>query len=147
MGRTKSLLILLSFATLALTTHAANSLLPRPNKVVVGEGGFVFTPGIPVIYAPGLEALAEYITEYIPLRQIDDRTWTAGQSLRLLVDETLGEEAYRLEITPQGVRVTGGDYANTEPVTSLDDYYGSHAFQLLYDRLCRSCSATGSQAA
>ena len=110
MGRTKSLLILLSFATLALTTHAANSLLPRPNKVVVGEGGFVFTPGIPVIYAPGLEALAEYITEYIPLRQIDDRTWTAGQSLRLLVDETLGEEAYRLEITPQGVRVTGGDY-------------------------------------
>lgn len=110
MGKIKSLLILLSIATLIAKADAATALLPRPNDIDLHEGQFVFTPGIPVIYAPGLESLAEYITEYIPLRLIDDRTWTAGQSLRLLVDEALGEEAYRLEVTPQGVRITGGDY-------------------------------------
>ena len=28
-------------------------------------------------------------------------------------------------------------------VINADDYYGSHAFQLLYDRLCRSCDRDG----
>ena len=109
MGKSKSLLILL-LAALCAAANAATTILPRPNSVDMHEGQFVFTPGIPVIYASGLEPLAEYITEYIPLRQIDDRTWTAGQSLRLLIDDTLGAEAYRLEVTPQGVRITGGDY-------------------------------------
>lgn len=70
----------------------------------------MFTTGIPVVYASGLEPLAEYIADYIPLQRLDDRTWTAGAALRLSLDGTMDDESYRLTVTPQGVQVVGADY-------------------------------------
>ena len=89
---------------------AVGALIPRPRSETRLDGRFVFTAGIPVVYASGLEPLAEYITEYIPLQRLDDRAWAMGPSLRLCLDATLDDEAYRLVVTPQGVHIDGGVY-------------------------------------
>ena len=107
----RPLFILLAALTLSATVRSApGTLIPRPQEATRLDGQFVFTTGIPVVYASGLEPLAEYIADYIPLQRLDDRTWTAGAALRLSLDETMDDESYRLTVTPQGVQVVGADY-------------------------------------
>ena len=107
----RPLFILLAVLALSATVRSApGTLIPRPQEATRLDGQFVFTTGIPVVYASGLEPLAEYITDYIPLQRLDDRTWTAGAALRLSLDETMDDESYRLTVTPQGVQVVGADY-------------------------------------
>ena len=75
----RPLFILLAALTLSATVRSApGTLIPRPQEATRLDGQFVFTTGIPVVYASGLEPLAEYIADYIPLQRLDDRTWTAG---------------------------------------------------------------------
>lgn len=107
----RPLFILLAVLTLSATVRSApGTLIPRPQEATRLDGQFVFTTGIPVVYASGLEPLAEYIADYIPLQRLDDRTWTAGAALRLSLDGTMDDESYRLTVTPQGVQVVGADY-------------------------------------
>lgn len=107
----RPLFILLAALTLSATVRSApGTLIPRPQEATRLDGQFVFTTGIPVVYASGLEPLAEYIADYIPLQRLDDRTWTAGAALRLSLDGTMDDESYRLTVTPQGVQVVGADY-------------------------------------
>ena len=85
-------------------------VVPRPAAVHVGEGRFVLTAGVPVVCEAGLEPLSEYVTEYLPLRRLDGRTWTAEPALRLLIDRALADEEYVLEVAAQGIRIAGGGY-------------------------------------
>ena len=66
----RPLFILLAALTLSATVRSApGTLIPRPQEATRLDGQFVFTTGIPVVYASGLEPLAEYIADYIPLQR------------------------------------------------------------------------------
>ena len=68
----RPLFILLAALTLSATVRSApGTLIPRPQEATRLDGQFVFTTGIPVVYASGLEPLAEYIADYIPLQRLD----------------------------------------------------------------------------
>lgn len=75
----RPLFILLAALTLSATVRSApGTLIPRPQEATRLDGQFVFTTGIPVVYASGLEPLAEYIADYHSLAA----AWTTAPGRR-----------------------------------------------------------------
>lgn len=94
---------------------AAELLLPRPVSLVERAGEFVLLPGSSVRASSAAEPVAAWLraglvaaTGY-PLTGVDTGVDTAG--IRLGLDESLGQEGYRMTVAPDGVRLVGGSTA------------------------------------
>ena len=96
---------------------AAPAIVPRPQVMTVGKGRFVVTPAAVIVAGdsslrPVARQLATHVRAaagFTPRAAQRDRR-TRG-AIRLALDSTLAPEGYRLEVTPSGVRITGGSAA------------------------------------
>lgn len=96
----------LLLSTLLLVAFAAAQ--PAPGRTTPGEGRFVFTPATTLAADEALLPLAEYAADYLGCAV---RQEAAGASAVVLTLEP-GEptEAYRLEITPEYIRIGATSY-------------------------------------
>lgn len=87
-------------------------LIPIPNEMTAGEGGIALA-NLKTIGSDGAVAAAvvERFSAILPGRVLPTAASDgATASVQLIADELLGEEAYRLEVLPEGVKV----YASKE---------------------------------
>ncbi|MFF1573535.1 beta-N-acetylhexosaminidase [Leifsonia sp. NPDC058292] len=121
---------------------AAARLLPRPAKVAEGGGELVLTDGIRFTVSPGAEEPAAWLwsvlTTSTGYRRIERDA--VGTGIRLEIDQELAEaagaEAYRMNVTDDGVRIVGGGAAGV--------FWGAQAFlQLLPAEVYRRSRVSG----
>lgn len=125
-------LILLVFLPLLACVRAPDpvigeaKIIPRPAELTVGEGSFVFTPGMEI--AVENEAQREMLLPF--LSSFADRTgWrpeiiTSGTgAIIFTTDPALREEAYELSVTPGQIRVaastTAGFFYATQTIWQM----------------------------
>lgn len=109
--RTLITAIMLAISTLAYADNRQSSLIPLPQKWVVGTGEFTFAKTL-TVYAPDYEgdSIGQVVRRFgekftratqIPLKAAGKRR----SALLLTVDTALGAEAYTLSITPKRIRI------------------------------------------
>lgn len=104
-------LLLTLVALFALTTSAsAVSIIPQPLSVAKHDNAFVLHPSTMIVceveeFAP----IVDYSCEYLRLKRLSK---VAPQSnyISLALDQTLGEEEYRLSVSRDAVRIVAGGY-------------------------------------
>ena len=97
-------LLLCGGLSLASAQPATGHRTPRP-------GHFAFGPGTTVAADAALQPLARYLAEYLGCEVRNDRTGNGAVVLTLdTPDGDENEEAYRLEITTEHIRIGGGTY-------------------------------------
>ncbi len=97
----------------AASLRATSSIVPAPAQLVVGRGDFVVGAGA-VVAVPAGDAVARRDAEWLQDEVARDRGLKlavqagAAGAVRLerVRDPALGEEGYRLEVAPSGVRIT-----------------------------------------
>ena len=114
-------------------------MLPRPSSVRVTGGVFRLDAATTLHAPPSLDGVAGWLRStlgppsgcWLPPSSSDE----GDAAVRLELDESFAPEAYRLEVTPSQVRVTGGDAAGV--------FYGLQTLrQLLPPALFRSSRTT-----
>lgn len=109
------LLSLLAAAAFGAEQPAASGLIPRPAKVVAGEGSFTLSSET-VIHADRADAdtatvLVDAVARATGLRlqvDIQDKPAAGDGTIALVIDthrKNLGDEGYELKITPKGVSI------------------------------------------
>ncbi len=99
------LLALLAFASRAV----ASDIVPNPVRFARTEGKFTIDSRTALLWDEPLHDAALYLTDYLPLRRFA-KTDIKSNSIALRLDRTLPSEAYRLDIRPDGIVISGGDY-------------------------------------
>lgn len=108
MEATMPLRALLLLASLALGA-AEPPIIPRPREVVIRRGGWEVRPGMPVRAPEVWRALVEgFRTGFAPGQFA---LATRGQGLLLVQEKGLAPEGYRLDISPEGIRLAASTQA------------------------------------
>lgn len=87
----------------------ATEIIPEPATLTARDGSFVIDDTVPLVYEYRLRDAAAYLLEYVPLRRysvIPD----GRNSVVLKTDANMAEEEYSLDISTDGITVTGGGY-------------------------------------
>lgn len=106
----------MTLGALGTALGAEPQLLPMPQSVRVGAGAFTINATTPIVATdPSLAPLAEVLRQEIRLAtglQLPTATGTAGnpQIVLRLGNVPNGEEAYRLEVTPESALITANTY-------------------------------------
>ena len=82
------------------------ALLPRPTSVVSGNGSFTLSPDLAIA---GPADWAAVVRRLIGAGTGLDLPVADDGGLKLIKDETLGAEAYRLSVTAEGIVITAAD--------------------------------------
>ncbi len=90
-----------------VTTSSSTEIIPQPLSMTVGEGNFTINEQTTLVYDKEVEKVADYLRQYIPLESVESND---NNSIRLVLDSTLDNEAYLLCIDEKGVEIRGGDY-------------------------------------
>ena len=114
----KKAINILLVATLLLGGCSANSaqnracdyadIVPKPLSVVEGVGEFSITSQTTLCCPAELHELSEYIRLYIPFKRTSELL--CDNHFSLAIDPAMGAEAYKLDVTNEGVSLTGGGY-------------------------------------
>jgi hexosaminidase len=110
------------------------ALIPQPAQLTPGTGEFAFDAGTRIVAAPGFEGVAARLQDSLrtptgfPLTiataTATEAQTAPGNSIELRLDKSLGDEAFRLEVSSAGIQIAGGDPAGV--------FYGCQALlQLL----------------
>ena len=90
-----------------VTPSSSTEIIPQPLTMTVGEEKFTINEQTAIVYDKGVEKVADYLRQYIPLESVESND---NNSIRLVLDSTLDNEAYLLCIDEKGVEIRGGDY-------------------------------------
>lgn len=104
MKKTARFVLLLSLAPL----FAGAAILPTPKSEIPAGGSFRLTADAVLSHAPELERLADYLCGYLHFAEVSDSR-SADGGVALVVDPSLGEEAYELTVRPDRIVIAGGD--------------------------------------
>lgn len=99
-----------------MTVPALPSVVPLPASMEAGEGSFVLTAHTPIVASAELSNEAtwwasELTTSSGEAPAVLPATSDPTGAITLSIDDTLGDEAYVLDIDDHGVRITGGSGA------------------------------------
>ncbi|MBR0338929.1 MAG: glycoside hydrolase family 20 zincin-like fold domain-containing protein, partial [Alistipes sp.] len=103
------------FAMAACTTpseprlNSSAEILPRPTKMVHHDGVFTIDANTTLCYDESVAKVADILCEYVPFAKRGGEC-NSENAVRLLLDNSLGKEAYTLTIDQSGVTIKGGDY-------------------------------------
>lgn len=113
----KSLLTLLILLTVSVSfAQTPINIVPKPVSIKQGDGKFLITPKLNIIYTQGLDKHAELLGEYIsPATGYDFKILqgikkTKG-SIFITKDTTIKEEGYILDVDNDYIVIKGGDEA------------------------------------
>lgn len=84
-------------------------VLPRPTKTTHLEGMYCIDRSTTLCYNEEVAKIADILCEYVPITKRTTECCDEN-TVRLLVDNSLGKEAYTLTINDTGVTIKGGDY-------------------------------------
>lgn len=110
-------LVLVTLALLSLDSRAEEAemlgLVPLPKSLEMQAGAFLLAPETEIVASHGASAVAETVAEMLRTPTgyrlpVVKKAANPGKSIRFLLDPKLskfGAEGYRLEVTPQGVRM------------------------------------------
>ncbi len=105
-------LVLLAFFTLAAVGQQKGTIIPQPVSVQMGEGNFEITEKTTISFnadQPELEQAARFFTKAIEKISGYDLKLNKGQAqdiqLSLSKAESLGQEGYRLLVTPSHIEI------------------------------------------
>lgn len=101
----RTLVLLLALLCGLVHAHAQ----PAPASRTDREGVFRLTQQTAICHERQLAPLAAYLCEHINVETVSDRI-SADRAIVLDTDSALAEEAYRLDIGPERIRITGGGY-------------------------------------
>lgn len=89
---------------------SAQNVVPEPKKIEKRNGAYHIQTTTKITHSLGLRSLAERLAEYLPL---DIREYNAAErgNIVLLERENLAAEAYRLEVSEEGITIEGGSSA------------------------------------
>jgi hexosaminidase len=102
-------------ASIAAEQDKTPAVVPRPVKMVTAAGTFVITPATVIVTDPPNEATACQLVEYLKPAlgfslKITGETLSEAKSLIVLTQDAklsrLGNEGYRLEVTPTSIRIS-----------------------------------------
>ena len=82
-------------------------IIPQPLSIVKGEGRFTIDERTAILHDKELEQAADYLRLYLPIECAKGK---GSNTIRLMLDKTLGKEEYSLKIGKKGVEIRGGDY-------------------------------------
>ena len=89
--------------------NSTANILPRPTKLTHHEGVFAIDRNTTLCYEESVAKVADILCDYVPFTKRSTEC-CAENAVRLLVDNSLGKEAYTLTIDASGVTIKGGDY-------------------------------------
>ena len=89
--------------------NSTAEILPRPTKMVHHDGVFTIDANTTLCYDESVAKVADILCEYVPFAKRGGEC-KGENAVRLLLDTTLGKEAYTLTIDQSGVTIKGGDY-------------------------------------
>ncbi|ALE07570.1 beta-N-acetylhexosaminidase [Arthrobacter sp. ERGS1:01] len=113
--------------------------LPRPLTSAAAPGDYVLTAATTLSAGPGLDQVALWLQGALRPATGFALPLDAGTAdIALSLDPALAPEAYRLEVTPTGVQLAGGDAAGV--------FYACQSFlQLLPAQIFRAAPAAGTR--
>ena len=82
-------------------------IIPQPLSVVKGEERFTINERTAIICDKEITKAADYLRLYLPLERTKGKK---SNSIRLLLNNKLGQEEYTLLIDKNGIEICGGDY-------------------------------------
>lgn len=102
-------------------------IVPAPKTVCAGVGEFLFDDATGIVTQPGTTEVARLLRDTLSAPMglpMDLRAVSRARGDILLeIDENLGSEAYRLSVTEDHIRITGGDAAGV--------FYGTQSLRNL----------------
>ncbi len=94
-------------ATMALSSAQSTDIIPQPLSLVEGDGQFAINKQTTIYCDKELQKVAEYLQIYLPLEQSMGKS---ENSIRLVLDSNLCDEAYLLSVDKNGIEIRGGGY-------------------------------------
>lgn len=85
------------------------TILPTPVRQTPALGSCTITPATMLCYEHSLLPLADYLRTYINVEKAS-ASMSSDDAIVLGLDTTLAPEAYRLEVLPERICITGGAY-------------------------------------
>ncbi len=89
--------------------NSSAEILPRPTKMVHHDGVFTINSNTTLCYDESVVKVADILCEYVPFAKRSQEC-KGENAVRLLLDNSLGKEAYTLAIDQSGVTIKGGGY-------------------------------------
>ena len=86
-------------------------VVPKPTAVQCGQGEFEIGGKSCLVYDGAVRDAALYMLEYLPFKQILSSAKVMPGDVQLTINKLMDEEQYRLEVTKENIRITGGSYA------------------------------------
>ena len=102
----RSILLLITLFA-SLFGASAQGIIPTPRSYQQTEGSFLLSSATPLTYSAQAASVARLLASSLPLQPIEGRALLRG-GINLSLDDRLPEEGYRLEVTPEGILLTGG---------------------------------------
>lgn len=91
--------------------NSTAEILPRPTKMTHFDGVYSIDHNTVLCYDESVAKVADILSEYVPFaKRTTECCGCESNAVRLLVDGSLGKEAYTLKIDASGVTIKGGDY-------------------------------------
>ena len=91
--------------------NSTAEILPRPTKMTHLDGVYSIDKSTVLCYDESVAKVAEILSEYVPFaKSTKECCGCEKNAVRLLIDESLGKEAYTLSINENGVTIKGGGY-------------------------------------
>ena len=109
-------IILLLFSILSLGIQAQVNLVPAPQKVTVGTGGFNLAPGTTIAYSSAaLKPAAEYLQVCLQRYAKVNATLVAGKQgdIRLTTQKGIAKDGYQLSVKANGIDINAANYSGT----------------------------------
>ena len=91
--------------------NSTAEILPRPTKMTHFDGVYSIDHNTVLCYDESVAKVADILSEYVPFaKRTTECCGCESNAVRLLIDGSLGKEAYTLKIDASGVTIKGGDY-------------------------------------
>ena len=105
------LIILVATAYSVSVSARTECVVPQPTAVQCGQGEFEIGGKSCLVYDGAVRDAALYMLEYLPFKQILSSAKVMPGDVQLTINKLMDDEQYRLEVTKENIRITGGSYA------------------------------------
>jgi hypothetical protein len=87
------------------------ALIPLPANLRVNDGHFTLSRGIQIIHGQGLAETAKLAADQLAIQEAIEQGAARDAAVNMALDSTLAAEAYKLDITPRRITISGGSPA------------------------------------
>ena len=106
----KRVVITLAVLLAVVASATASAIIPQPKMVTKHDNAFVILPSTTLVCEEvGLAPLVDYIRQYLDMQYVAVEAPNRN-FISISLDNSMAEEAYRLSVSRESVRITAGGY-------------------------------------